>query len=196
MKILFALSSYLLGSIPAGYILFYLTDRKDIRNYGSHSTGATNVLRVKGWKYALPVFVVDFIKGLLPVFFALKIFDDQPYAALCGFLAVLGHCFPVYLKLKGGKGIATAAGIFVLLAWKPLVAGLVLFILVVVFSRFVSLASLLATLSFPFFVYLFKGEVEIIRLSLAVFLLIVLRHWGNIGRLIKRTERKIGEKIE
>lgn len=196
MKILFALSSYLLGSIPAGYILFYLTDRKDIRNYGSHSTGATNVLRVKGWKYALPVFVVDFIKGLLPVFFALKIFDDQPYAALCGFLAVLGHCFPVYLKLKGGKGIATAAGIFVLLAWKPLVAGLVLFILVVVFSRFVSLASLLATLSFPFFVYLFKGEVEIIRLSLAVFLLIVLRHWGNIGRLIKKTERKIGEKIE
>lgn len=196
MKILFALSSYLLGSIPAGYILFYLTDRKDIRNYGSHSTGATNVLRVKGWKYALPVFVVDFIKGFLPVFFALKIFDDQPYAALCGFLAVLGHCFPVYLKLKGGKGIATAAGIFVLLAWKPLVAGLVLFILVVVFSRFVSLASLLATLSFPFFVYLFKGEVEIIRLSLAVFLLIVLRHWGNIGRLIKRTERKIGEKIE
>lgn len=90
--------------------------------------------------------------------------------------------------------MATATGALALLAWKPLLAGLVVFIPVVVFSRYVSLASLLATLSFPFFVYLFKEEVEIIRLSLAIFLLIVFRHWGNIGRLVKGTEQRIGEK--
>ena len=194
MKIIFALLSYLIGSIPTGYILFYISEKKDIRNFGSHTTGATNVFRVKGWKLALPVFVLDFLKGLLPVLLALKLFGDQPFAALCGFLTAFGHCFPVFLKFRGGKGMATATGALALLAWKPLLAGLVVFIPVVVFSRYVSLASLLAALSFPFFVYLFKEEVEIIRLSLAIFLLIVFRHWGNIGRLVKGTEQRIGEK--
>lgn len=194
MKIILALLSYLIGSIPTGYILFYINEKKDIRNFGSHASGATNVLRVKGWKLALPVFVLDFFKGLLPVLLALKLFGDQPFAALCGFLTAFGHCFPVFLKFRGGKGMATAAGALALLAWKPFLAGLVVFILVVVFSRYVSLASLLATLSFPFFVYLFKEEVEIIRLSLILFLLIIFRHWGNIGRLVKGTEQRIGGK--
>ncbi len=177
-----------------GYILFYISEKKDIRNYGSRSTGATNVLRIKGWKLALPVFLLDFLKGLLPVLLALKLFGDQPLAALCGFLAVFGHCFPIFLKFRGGKGVATAAGAVAILAWKPLLVGLVVLILVVVISRYVSLASLLASFSFLFFVYLFKEETEIIRLSLAIFLLIVFRHWGNIGRLAKGNERKIGEK--
>lgn len=196
MKILYAIFSYLMGSIPTGYILFFISERKDIRNYGSYATGATNVLRVKGWKYALPVFVLDFLKGLIPVFLALIIFEDILFAVICAFLSVIGHCFPVYLKFNGGKGMATAAGVFAILAFKPLVLGLVVFILVVVFTRYVSLASLLVALSFPFFIYLFKGEVEIIGLSLAIFLLVVFRHLGNIERLIKRTERKIGEKIK
>lgn len=196
MKILYAIFSYLMGSIPTGYILFFISERKDIRNYGSYATGATNVLRVKGWKYALPVFVLDFLKGLIPVFLALIIFEDILFAVICAFLSVIGHCFPFYLKFNGGKGMATAAGVFAILAFKPLVLGLVVFILVVVFTRYVSLASLLVALSFPFFIYLFKGEVEIIGLSLAIFLLVVFRHLGNIERLIKRTERKIGEKIK
>lgn len=194
MNILYAFFSYLLGSVSPGYILFYIIEKKDLRNYGSHGTGATNVFRVKGWKYALPVFILDFFKGALPVLLALKLFDDQPFAALCGFLAVLGHCFPFYLKFKGGKGVATAAGVFAILAWHSLLAGLVIFILVVVFSRYVSLASLSATVSFLFFVYLFGEEAEIIRLSLALFLLIVFRHWGNIQRLVKGKEMRIGEK--
>jgi len=196
MKILYALFSYLLGSIPIGYILLFISERKDIRNYGSGATGATNVLRVKGWKYALPVSVLDILKGFVPVFFALKIFENILFAVICAFLSVAGHCFPIYLKFKGGKGVATAAGVFSILAFKPFVLGLVVFILVVVFTRYVSLASILAASSFPFFIYLFKGKVEIIGLSLAIFLLIVLRHWGNIKRLIKGTERKIGENIK
>lgn len=196
MKILYALFSYLLGSIPTGYILFYFSEKKDIRDYGSQATGATNVLRLKGWKYAIPVFISDFLKGVIPVFLALKIFENKPFAGLCAFLSVLGHCFPVYLKFKGGKGIATAAGVFALLALKPLILGLVVFILVVVISRYVSLASLLAAVSFPLFVYLFKAKFEIIGLSLAIFLLVVFRHWGNIKRLLRGTERKIGEKAK
>lgn len=196
MKILYALFSYLLGSIPIGYILLFISERKDIRNYGSGATGATNVLRVKGWKYALPVSVLDIFKGFVPVFFALKIFENILFAVICAFLSVAGHCFPIYLKFKGGKGVATAAGVFSILAFKPFILGLVVFILVVVFTRYVSLASILAASSFPFFIYLFKGKVEIIGLSLAIFLLIVLKHWGNIKRLIKGTERKIGEKIK
>ncbi len=196
MKILYALFSYLLGSIPIGYILLFISERKDIRNYGSGATGATNVLRIKGWKYALPVSVLDILKGFVPVFFALKIFENIFFAVICAFLSVAGHCFPIYLKFKGGKGVATAAGVFSILAFKPFVLGLVVFILVVVFTRYASLASILAASSFPFFIYLFKGKVEIIGLSLAIFLLIVLRHWGNIKRLIKGTERKIGEKIK
>lgn len=196
MKILYALFSYLLGSIPIGYILLFISERKDIRNYGSGATGATNVLRVKGWKYALPVSVLDILKGFVPVFFALKIFENILFAVICAFLSVAGHCFPIYLKFKGGKGVATAAGVFSILAFKPFVLGLVVFILVVVFTRYVSLASILAASSFPFLIYLFKGKVEIIGLSLAIFLLIVLKHRGNIKRLIKGTERKIGEKIK
>ena len=196
MKILYALFSYLLGSIPIGYILLFISERKDIRNYGSGATGATNVLRVKGWKYALPVSVLDILKGFVPVFFALKIFENILFAVICAFLSIAGHCFPIYLKFKGGKGVATAAGVFSILAFKPFVLGLVVFILVVVFTRYVSLASILAASSFPFLIYLFKGKVEIIGLSLVIFLLIVLKHWGNIKRLIKGTERKIGENIK
>ncbi|MFQ5722555.1 MAG: glycerol-3-phosphate acyltransferase, partial [Candidatus Aminicenantales bacterium] len=107
MKIISSLLAYLIGSIPTGFIIFYLSEKKDIRNFGSRSTGATNVLRLKGWKYGLVVFGGDFLKGFLTVFATLKIFNDLSLAAICGLLAVAGHCFPVYIKFKGGKGVAT-----------------------------------------------------------------------------------------
>lgn len=196
MKIIYALFSYLLGSIPIGYLFFFLSEKKDIRNYGSQSTGTTNVLRLKGWKYALPVFGGDFLKGFLPVLFALKIFEDKRLAVLCAFLAVVGHCFPVYIRFKGGKGVATTLGAYTILAPKPLLFSLVVFFLVVIFSRYVSLGSLLSVLSFPVLVNFLQGEVETVGLGLAIFILITLRHRGNIERLIKGTERKIGEKIK
>ena len=194
MKILFAILSYLVGSIPTGYILFFISEKKDIRNFGSKSTGVTNVLRLKGWKYALPVLIVDFLKGFLPVFFALKFLQDKPFALVCGFLAVLGHCFPVYIKFRGGKGIATAFGVYAVLAFKPFLFCLAIFLLIVVASRYVSLGSLLATLSYPILIFLFKGEVEIAYLSFALFFLIMLMHRENIERLAKGEERKLGEK--
>lgn len=194
MKILFALLSYFIGSIPTGYILFFIIEKKDIRHFGSGGTGATNVLRLKGWKFALPVLAVDILKGAIPVIIALRFFEDSILVSLCAFLTILGHCFPLYLKFRGGKGVATTVGVFSVLAFKPLLLTVAFFVLVVVLTRYVSLASLLSTLIFPLFVYLLRGEIEIIGLGIAVFLLVVIRHHDNIRRLIRGSERKIGEK--
>ena len=194
MKIIVAILSYLLGSIPIGYIFFYISEKKDIRDFGSHSTGATNLLRLKGWKFALPVLVIDFLKGFLPVFFALKFFQDKQFALICGFLAVLGHCFPVYIKFKGGKGVATTFGAYSILAFKPFLLCLAVFLIVAGASRYVSLGSLLATLSYSFFIFLFNVEAEIAYLSFALFFLIMLMHRDNIEKLVQGKERKLGEK--
>lgn len=195
MKIIFALLSYFVGSIPTGYVIFWLSEKKDIRNIGSQSTGATNILRTKGWKYAIPVGVVDVLKGFLPVFMALRLFPEKNFALACGFVAVLGHCFPVYIKFKGGKGIATSTGVFAAIALKPLLSALVLFLLVVFITRYVSLGSMLGALSIPFFAYVYKEPVEYIYLSFAVIALIIFKHRSNIARLVKGNERKFGKRI-
>lgn len=194
MKIGLALFSYLLGAVPFGYIVFYLSEKKDIRKFGSGSTGATNLLRLKGWKFALPVLLVDISKGIVPVLIAKKLIKDHNFALICGCLAVLGHCYPLYVKFRGGKGVATTLGIYAVLAFKPFLLSLAVFILVAVLSRYVSLGSLLATLSFPLFVLLLKEQTELAYLSLALFLLIAFKHSGNIQRLVKGQERKFGEK--
>jgi len=194
MKILFALACYLIGSFPTGYVLYFLSEKKDIRRYGSQSIGATNVLRLKGWAFAVPVIFVDILKGFLPAFLALKIFPEGNFALVCGFLAVLGHCYPVYIKLKGGKGVATAVGLYSVVALQPLLIGIGVFLTVIALTRYVSLGSILAMLSLPFSIYFLQGNPDIVMLSVAVFLLIGVRHIGNIQRLMKGTERKFGEK--
>ena len=194
MKILFAGLSYLFGAIPSGYVLFYISEKKDIRNFGSQATGATNLLRLKGWKFAVPILLFDVLKGVLPVVLALEFFEDLRFALVCGFLAVVGHCLPVYIKFKGGKGLATTLGVYAVLGFKPLLLSLGVFLLAVGITRYVSLGSLLAVLSYPLFILLFKGNIEIVCLSVVLFLLIVFMHRGNIARLIKGEERKLGEK--
>jgi len=194
MKILFAVLCYFFGAIPSGYILFRLSEKKDIRSFGSQATGATNVLRLKGLKYAIPVLLFDIAKGFLPVFFALKLFGDLIFALTCGFLAVVGHCFPVYIKFKGGKGLATTLGVYAFLAFKPVLLSLAVFLIAVFISRYVSLGSLLTLLSFPVFSFFFKEEIQVVYLGIALFILVTFMHRENIARLFKGTERKIGEK--
>jgi glycerol-3-phosphate acyltransferase PlsY len=194
MKILFAVASYLFGAFPTGYILYYLSEKKDIRGFGSQSMGATNVLRLKGWFFAIPVIIVDILKGFLPVFFALKLFPDKRFALLCGFLAVLGHCFPIYIKFKGGKGVATSVGMYSSLAFTPLLVGIAVFVIVIALTRYVSLGSILAMLSMPISIYFIQGNLDIAILGIAIFLLIVIKHGGNIRRLVDGKERKFGEK--
>jgi glycerol-3-phosphate acyltransferase PlsY len=196
MKILFVIFAYFLGSFPSGYILFRLSEKKDIRGYGSQSTGATNVLRVKGFKFALPVVIVDVIKGALPVFLAMEFFHDQTLALASAFAAVLGHCFPVYIRFRGGKGVATSMGVFALLAFKPFLVSLALFLLIIALTRFVSLGSLVSTFCFPFLALLFHQEMGLVIWGLAIFLLIFFKHWENVQRLMKGEERKLGQKVK
>lgn len=194
MKTLFALASYLIGSVPTGYLFVRLSERKDIREFGSRSTGATNVLRVRGLKSAIPVAVIDVIKGFLPAFMALRIFGDPVFASFCAFLSVLGHCFPFSIGFRGGKGVATSLGAYAAIAWRPWLAALLVFGVTAGASRFVSLGSILGSIAFPFFVLASGGAKGVFYFSLAISALIVLKHAGNIGRLLKGEERKLGEK--
>jgi glycerol-3-phosphate acyltransferase PlsY len=194
MMILLAAASYLLGSLPTGYMLMRATDRKDIRQFGSQSTGATNVLRVKGLRFALPVMIVDVLKGFLPAFAALRLFHAPGLAVVCGFLATAGHCFPFAIGFKGGKGMATSMGAYAALAFRPFLFSLAVFVLVVAVGRYVSLGSILGSLSFPFLVLLFRGPRVLFFGSLAIAALVIFRHKDNIRRLLSGTERRLGAK--
>lgn len=194
MKYIFLFAAYLLGSVPTGYILYRLKEKKDIRGLGSTNIGATNVLRVSGWKLALPVGLSDVLKGAIPVYLALRLFPEPWVAYTAGFLAVLGHCFPVYIRFRGGKGVATSVGAFAVLAPLPLLCAIAVWIIVVALTRFVSLGSLAAFLSLPFFILIFGKQTGAILLGTAMFVLIVHRHRANIGRILRGTEKKLGEK--
>jgi len=194
MTILYAALSYLFGAIPTGYILFWITEKKDIRSYGSQAIGATNVFRLKGWKIALPVALFDIAKGFIPVILAVKLFPDKKIALLCGFLAVLGHCFPIFIKFKGGKGVATALGAYLAMAPVPALLSVVVFLIVVLLTRFVSLGSMLAMTFYPVLVFLISRDMPVVVISLAVLALIVFKHRGNMQRLIRGNERKLGDK--
>lgn len=194
MRIVIAVASYLIGSIPMGYLLVRLTGHKDVRQFGSRSMGATNVLRVKGPKTALLVAALDILKGFLPAFLALKYSGDPVFAALCALLSVVGHCFPFAIGFRGGKGVATSLGAYAAIAWAPLLGCLGLFLVVAGISRRVSLGSIAGSLAFPFLVLVSGGPKGVFIVSLAIAALIVFQHRGNIGRLIRGTERKPGEK--
>ncbi|HMA52933.1 MAG TPA: glycerol-3-phosphate 1-O-acyltransferase PlsY [Acidobacteriota bacterium] len=194
MKVVVAVASYLLGSIPTGYLLARWSGTRDVRKYGSGSTGATNILRVKGWKVALPVAVFDILKGFLPAFLALRWFGDPAFAALCGLLAVVGHCFPFSIGFRGGKGVATSLGAFAAIAWAPCLASAGLFLIVVGLTRYVSLGSILGALAFPLVVLAAGGSVSVAAVGLAIAALVILRHRGNIRRLLHGAERKLGER--
>jgi len=195
MKIIWILVAYFVGSIPSGYLIFRLGESRDIRRFGSQSTGATNVFRLKGWRYALPVLVIDVLKAALPVWLALKYFPADRWVAFgVAMMVVLGHCFPVFIGFKGGKGVSTAMGSYAVLAPIPFLVSLAVFVGVIAATRYVSLGSLLASLSFPLIVYFSRGDGNLAALGLAVFAVIALRHAGNIQRLFRGQERKLGQR--
>ena len=195
-KILYLLASYLLGSIPSGYLVVRLKAKEDLRQLGSGSTGATNVFRFTGLLPALPVMVFDVLKGFLPPFLAVRLFGDLRLALAAATLAVLGHCFPVYIKFRGGKGVATTMGAFLTLCFPGALLSLAVFVLTIAATRYVSLGSLLAVFTFPFWALVFGLRTDIFYGSALLALIVVSRHFGNIERLITGTERKIGREKE
>lgn len=208
--VLIAIAAYLLGSIPMGYLLFRLFRNQDIRAVGSGNIGATNVLRTGGKGLGAATFALDCLKGCAAVWLASSVWYlmassnyDAPrlplrdFQAVAALMCVLGHMFPVWLRFKGGKGVATGFGVFLVAAPLAALAAISVFILVLAFSRYVSLASILGSLSFPAFAWFFiHGErpVFFVCVQTAVALLVIAKHHQNITRLIAGTENRFGAK--
>jgi len=188
-EILYVVASYLLGSIPFGYLIFYFSEGKDIRTMGSGNIGATNVLRSKGKLAGLATLALDILKGALPIVYG-RIHFELPWIVLLGGLAVLlGHVFPVFLKFRGGKGVATLVGIFLVFYYPALLVFLAAFFLSLWLTRYVSLGSLLGTTSL-FFCVLFTQVVEAAMVAFVMLLVVVFRHRANIARLAAGNEHK------
>ena len=158
--VLWLLASYLVGAIPTSYLAGRLIRGIDLREHGSKNLGATNVYRTLGWRYAVPVGLFDIAKGAVPVLlFAPRVSDSQLFALACGIAAILGHVFSVFVRFRGGKGVATAAG--VMLGLTPLAIGVaaLAWLGVVALTGYVSLASIAGAAVFPVAVYLDRKSV-------------------------------------
>lgn len=184
---------YALGNIPFSYIVGKWMGHVDIRQHGSGNTGATNVYRVLGMKAGLWAFLGDFIKGLAATLIGRAIMGPEG-AALCGAMAMIGHCYPVVLGFKGGKGVATSGGL--VFGLNPLI-GVILMALqlgIMKKTKYVSLASVITAGLFPVMTLLFNMPLPVTLYALFVGLLIIFRHRANIERLIKGEESKISTK--
>jgi acyl phosphate:glycerol-3-phosphate acyltransferase len=178
--------AYLIGSVPFGLILTRLGGAGDVRQIGSGNIGATNVLRTGRKGLALATLALDFLKGALPVWLAYRYLGPD-MAVVAGLGAVIGHCFPVWLKFKGGKGVATAAGVVVALTPAVAAIAIAVFVVVVLATRYVSLGSMLGAIAAAPGAYL-MGHVQTAELYLLLALLIVLKHASNVRRLLRGTE--------
>jgi glycerol-3-phosphate acyltransferase PlsY len=193
--------SYFIGSIPFAYIVARVFGGLDIRQHGSGNVGATNVARVMGWRYGVPVFLLDALKGFLPAYLAIKYFGlspVHPLVILCGAGAVLGHVFPIYLRFKGGKAAATSVGVFLVLAPKAILGAILVWCIIVAVTRYISLGTIFGAIALcALFVYFhpdpFGDGRYLMGVSVIIALLIILRHKENIGRLIAGTEPKVGQ---
>lgn len=190
------LASYLLGAIPFGLLFSRLFSDVDIRSVGSGNIGATNVLRAAGKKAAVLTLLADALKGLVPVLLAKSFFHDDTITVLCGMAAVLGHDFPVYLKFKGGKGVATSYGVVLAVSpWTGLIC-LLIWVLAAALWRYSSLAALLSFAGYLGIAFLVSSNSSKAYGSLALFIfgMIYYRHRENIKRLLEGIEPKIGKK--
>jgi len=191
------LASYLLGAIPTSYLAARAFRGIDLREHGSRNLGATNLYRVLGWRFAVPVGLFDAAKGLIPVLvFAPRVSSSELFALVCGLTAVLGHAFSVFVGFKGGKGVATAAGVMLGLAPIALAVATAIWALLVFTTGYVSLGSVAAAAVFPFAVMLFDPPAEpgMLWLDAAVAAAIIWFHRGNIQRLLKGTENRFGRR--
>jgi glycerol-3-phosphate acyltransferase PlsY len=192
--ILVALAGYFLGSIPFGFLLAKIFRGTDVREYGSGNIGATNVSRVAGPAAGILTLSLDAVKGAAAVWLGARFGSHSAKAMMCaGIAALVGHCFPVWLGFRGGKGVATALGAFAWLCPLATVAAAVLFAVVFVFWKYVSLASVSAVAAMPLLVYFLWAPghappVSIAAGTLFAAILIIVKHRGNLRRLLQGTE--------
>ncbi len=197
LSALFILAAYLLGSVPFGLLAGFRVKGLDIREHGSKNIGATNVFRVVGKKWGIAILLLDALKGyvacVLPVFFGQSL--GLPFQLLLGVSAILGHSFPVWLKFKGGKGVATSLGVFLAIAWVPTLITFGLWILCFGITHIISISSLAAAVVFPIMItWRYAGTPGfkfLLPISLLLMAFIIYTHRANIQRLRQGAEKKL-----
>jgi len=184
---------YLVAAVPTGVVLTRLMGLEDVRTRGSGNIGATNVYRVAGKLPGILTLLGDILKGFLPLL-AVKYWlaPTALQLGVAGVVAIVGHCYPVYLRFKGGKGVATAFGIFLVLDPPALLGGGLAFLAAVALTRYISLGSVLAAIAVPLFTLLFGRPLPMVLSACVIGALIVWRHRDNLQRLLKGTENRFG----
>lgn len=189
--LLVVIVAYLIGSIPFGYLIVRQKVGDDIRETGSGGTGATNVSRRAGKAAGVLTLVLDALKGSAAVLIAKTVVGDEWAIALAAIAALVGHIFPVWLGFRGGKGVATGVGIFLVLAPIALLCAGVIFVVVVALTRYVSLGSIITAALVPLFIWLLNADLLPLQTAAVVgAMLIIFAHRGNIRRLAQGTEPK------
>lgn len=185
------LFGYLLGSIPFGLVFARMAGLGDIRKIGSGNIGATNVLRSGRKGVAAATLLADMLKGAIAVWIAMRFGTGA--ALMAGFGAFIGHCFPIWLKFKGGKGVATYVGVLLALSWKASLIFAICWLATAVLTRYSSLSALVASVAVPVSLFIF-GLPQIAELFVILSILVWIFHRANISRLLSGTEGKIGSK--
>jgi len=183
------IAAYFIGNFSPAFFLGKLTANIDIREHGSGNAGTTNVMRVLGVKSAILVLVCDLLKGILAVWMG-RYFSGEIMAVLCGLMAVVGHNWPIVLRFKGGKGVATTMGVGFMV--HPLLASICLMmaVLIIAITRYVSLASMSGVFMWTLLIWYSDGPTEHILLGIALSVLVIYRHRSNIQRIFKGTENR------
>jgi len=190
-------ASYLLGAVPTSFLAGRLFRGIDLREHGSRNLGATNLYRVLGWRFAVPVGLFDAAKGLIPVLlFAPRVSSSELFALVCGLAAVLGHVFSVFVGFRGGKGVATAAGVMLGLTPAALGVAVAVWIVLVYATGYVSVGSIAGAAIFPLAVVVLDPPAQpvVLWLDIAVAAAIIWLHRANIKRLLKGTENRFGRR--
>ena len=186
------LIGYLLGSIPFALIMARRWSATDLRRSGSGNLGAANVLRTSGVPAGVLVALLDMLKGAVSVILAERLSPSAAAPAVAGFAAIVGHIYPVWLRFRGGKGVATACGVFSILTPLAVPPALAVFIAAVWITKYISLGSVLASIVLPLLAYVAGGQVPAVAAAVAAASIIVFRHRSNVARLRAGTERRLG----
>jgi glycerol-3-phosphate acyltransferase PlsY len=193
---IFLVVAYLVGNFNFAYIIVKLKKDEDVRDYGSGNAGTTNVLRILGKNYALPVFLLDALKGCLVIVVGRLLGVDAIFLVGGGIAVVAGHNWPLFLQFRGGKGTATSLGVILTYDWQLALVAIAIGIVVLVIFKMVSLTSIVGMISLPVLSLIFSRSITEIIFTSVLMIFSVYQHRKNIGRIIQGKESKIGQKVK